>query len=125
MATKFYWSTDVTGHHPVCTSDLAMHGDVSLLSCILMDDGGVGIDESICWLDEGVRRIDYIRKNNADTMEWGREGWIGLISFDTVKIFSSHDENYSAVIETNVFEECLRKWIVFIKEKSILAIISI
>ena len=51
MKLNFSWEKGATGLFPMCALDGVEVGGVSPISCLLMDDGGLGVVRSVEWID--------------------------------------------------------------------------
>jgi hypothetical protein len=102
---------NTAGRMDPCCSSLAVNKDgVSLLSCLLMDDGGISYLHTLHWIDEGIARMDAVMNGNASIQEWDRETWGAKIRPDEVRIHSLHDEDYSESIGAATFRRALVAW---------------
>jgi len=113
MKIEFSWNRN--GHlHPFCsTQDTSRKAQI--LTALLNDDGGISLPETLNWLLEGIRRIDRVKNQEVDTLDWDRETFGALISKQNVKIYSLYSDTYNENLSFRLFEEALRAWADFIK----------
>jgi hypothetical protein len=110
MKLTFSWREQFGKLEPVCESDTLNDNGVSNVSCLLGDTGGLPYLSTLSWLDEGVRRIEAIKRREAESLRWGREDWGALLCRDCAKIYSLHVEDYADVIPLDALESALRAW---------------
>lgn len=110
MRLTFSWHEQFGKLEPVCESDSFNQDGISLVSCLLSDTGGLPYISTLPWIDEGLRRIDAVKRAEAESLRWGREDWGALLSRDGAKIYSLHDEDYADVMPLQPFEAALRAW---------------
>jgi hypothetical protein len=110
MRLTFSWQEQFGELEPVCESDTFNHDGVSLVSCLLMDTGGLPYLSTLPWIDEGLRLIEAVKCAEAESLEWGREDWGASLRCDGAKIYSLHDEDYADVMPLEPFEAALRAW---------------
>ena len=99
---------------PVCESDALNRDGVSVLSSLLTDTVGLPYLSTLPWLDEGLRRLDTVKRGEAQSVRWAREDWAACFIHDRAEVYSLHDESYSEVLSLDAFEVALRAWIDFI-----------
>jgi len=102
---------------PTCETDTVFRDGDSLLSCLLMDTGGLpyGDLEMIAWFEEGQRRIRAVKLGEAESLTWGREDWGFAVSRDRAEIYSLHEEDHAELISVDALERALRAWIDFMQ----------
>lgn len=110
MNVLFSWEFSDGCATPICQSSLANKDGVDLLSCILMNDGGMGYARSVTWLEEGIRRITDVKKGDSPTLDWEREDWGVKIEPTCVTIYSMHDSDYGTSLPIDMFEKVLLCW---------------
>ncbi len=115
MKLRFSWHKQFDKLEPVCESDTLNHDGVSLVSCLLADTGGLPYLSTLPWIDEGLRRIDAVKRGEAESLRWGREDWGTLLRRDGARIYSLHDEEYADVMPLDALEAALRAWMEFIR----------
>jgi len=112
---RFSWQHRDNGCEPVCKSDLRNLDGVSLLDCVLMDDGGLSNSETIPWLNEGIQRIEAVATGRMDSYDWDRETWGVEFRDKAAKIYSLRDEGYFQILSLSAFLKVLRAWAGFLQ----------
>ena len=107
---SFSWVTDHEASRPACECDSVNCDGISLLECLLMDDGGCGNQQSVAWLDEGLRRISHLEFGIITQVDWCRETWGAQMTTHAVKLFSLHDESYAQTMPLIQFKAALLAW---------------
>jgi hypothetical protein len=110
MQLTFSWMNK----DPCCSSPTVNKDGVSLLCCILMDNGGLSLENTVPWIDHGIARLDAVMSGEATTDDWGRETWGAEVWADEVRIYSLLDEDYSESITALSFRRALVAWREFI-----------
>ncbi|RYG80924.1 MAG: hypothetical protein EON59_14915 [Alphaproteobacteria bacterium] len=87
---------------------------VDVLSCILMDTGGLPLDFTLEWLSEGIALIDSVQRGSLASAEWDREDFGASISAKVTELSSLYVETYSETIDTNAFRRAIVAWREFI-----------
>lgn len=108
---KFIYRED---HEPICHSDAIDSNGIDFLSCLLTDNGGQILEETIKWLDEGIFRIKLVKSGILEIAEWPRDNWSAEIKKQNVKIYSLYDDSYHIIIHTSQFEKIIYEWREFI-----------
>ncbi|MBI1248446.1 hypothetical protein GC197_11490 [bacterium] len=80
-----------------------------------MDDGGLRIQESIVWLDEGIRRIHAVESGELESSDWDRETWGVALGNNAARIYSLHDEGYFQIVSLKGFLKVLETWRAFVQ----------
>lgn len=57
MKLHFSWKESGGALSPTCSSTMVNRDGVSLLACLLTDEGGQLFLDTVPWLDEGLDRI--------------------------------------------------------------------
>jgi hypothetical protein len=114
MKLNFSWENGATGLFPMCALDGVEVGGVSPISCLLMDDGGLGVVSSVEWIDRGLEVASSVIDGTKDFGEWDREDWGTRIGPRTTEIYSLHDEGCAESVETVSFYKALDAWRNFI-----------
>ena len=117
MKVSFKWEISLGTLNPVCHTDIHNADGVSILACILTDDGGQGYIDSIPWLIEGLRRIDNVSSMGSQSISWDRDAWGAAISKSHVVIYSLYDDSYSETLSVDAFKKALSAWIEFIQSE--------
>lgn len=60
MKITFSWEKWDNRIQPTCTSDILNKDNVSIISCLLTDDGGVPFLHSLSWIDEGIKILEEV-----------------------------------------------------------------
>lgn len=95
---------------PWCSTDEVGPDNIDILACLLIDDGGIPLFETVAWLDEGLNRLIAVRREDEVSTEWARDAWATHISKSGVKVYSLYDEDFSITISLDDFERALRGW---------------
>lgn len=101
-----------------CSSDSVNKDGVSLLACLLMDNGGLPESNTVPWLEEGLARTDAVVSGALTSSTWDREDWGATITIDAVEIHSLHKDDYTEVISSLSFRIALSTWNAFIQSKA-------
>jgi hypothetical protein len=117
MKLTFSWRSKLGIICPHCSSELVNKDGINILSCLLMDDGGIPYHQSVSWIMEGITRIDSVLNGETISSNWDRESWGALITLDGVKIYSLHDENYFEDITLQQFRYALVVWESFVESE--------
>lgn len=118
MKLFFSWEENDGSISPICSSDFDNEDGISLLCCLLTDDGGQRFFETVSWLDEGMNRVKSVRKARVTHADWSRDAWGVELTMNHAKIYSLHDEDYFEILNIESFEIALLKWRNFIQEES-------
>ncbi|MEN1626974.1 hypothetical protein AAIH53_33395, partial [Pseudomonas aeruginosa] len=78
-------------------------------------DGGQKYESSIAWLDEGLSRVNQIRRGAIECSDWSRDSWGVELRNGMARIYSLYDEDCSAAIALDDFERALLGWKRFIQ----------
>ncbi|MCX2803308.1 hypothetical protein OQJ68_16100 [Microbulbifer thermotolerans] len=117
MKIMFSWKISEEFVFPYCTSDNLNKDDISILSCLLMDDGGIPYIQSIPWIQKGIEKIDPVVNGKAKSASWDREAWGALITINGAKIYSLFEEDYFEEITLEQLRIALISWMNFIKTR--------
>lgn len=93
MKLRFSWEYESGNLSPNCSSEDASKDGIDLLSCLLMDNGGVPFGDCLSWIREGVARIDSVLSGEVTSASWDRESWGMLITINEARIYSLHEES--------------------------------
>ncbi|MET1256926.1 hypothetical protein [Aliikangiella maris] len=115
MKLELYWEEDDGQLVPRCHSDDVNSDGINLVSCLLMDDGGIPYQETVQWIEEGVEKVEAISNDSNSSLDWSREAWGASLTPEVTKVYSLHDEEYFSEISTSEFKEILTMWRDFIK----------
>jgi hypothetical protein len=114
MKLTFSWENTAGRITPYCCSQVVNKDGVSLLACLLMDDGGTGYLNSVPWIDEGIAMTDAVMKGAVVAGDWDRETWGATLKPDEVKIYSLYQEDYTETVALPIFRRALLAWRDFI-----------
>lgn len=115
MKLMFSWSDLAGTARPRCNSDVVNKDGISLLACLLMDDGGVSLPTTVSWIDDGIGMIDAVMKGEVAAGDWDRETWGANLKPNEVEIYSLYEETYSQVVSSSTFRRALIAWREFIQ----------
>lgn len=110
MKISFSWEHLDGSASPICQSTIVNEDGVDLLSCILMNDGGLGYAESVAWLSEGIERISSVKSGKFIMLDWDREDWGAKFDASNVVIYSMYDNDYAMSLSLEIFERALLHW---------------
>jgi hypothetical protein len=111
---EFRWNKEKGRLRPFCSTKDPARGP-QILTDLINDDGGASLTTTVDWLLEGVRRIDRVKNQEVDTLNWDRETFGASISRQNIKIYSLHSEDYNENLSFTSFEAALRAWVDFTK----------
>jgi hypothetical protein len=114
MKLHLFWEKSIGGLSPSCNSDVVNNDGISPLACLLTDDGGQRFLDTISWLDEGIERIELIKRSAINFTDWSREAWGAELSKGKAKIYSLYDDDCFETISLDAFEIALLEWRKFI-----------
>jgi hypothetical protein len=117
MKITFSWDNSTDTLSPCCTSEVVNSDGISLLSCLLMDDGGLPYLQTVPWIYEGISKIDAVLRGEVDSYRWDREAWGVLITAGEAIIYSLLDEDYFEVISAQEIKSALESWGEFIQSE--------
>lgn len=115
MNITFSWENMAGTLSPCCASEVVNSDGISLLACLLMDDGGLPYLETVPWICEGISKIDAVLRGEISSYSWDREAWGVSISAGEAKIYSLHDEDYFEVTSAQEIRKALDSWRAFIQ----------
>lgn len=114
MKFELYWEEGEGELLPCCQSDDVNNDGISLVSCLLMDDGGIPYKETIQWIEEGINNVELVCNKTNTSLDWSREAWGASLSSEVTKIYYLHDEGYFFEISTSNFRAILKIWLDFL-----------
>lgn len=114
MEISFFWDGEGGSREPGCRSDILTDEGVDILSCLLTDHGGQKYLSTVDWLDEGLSRVELVRRGAAERSDWSRESWGVELKCGVAKIYSLYDEGYFYNMNIDDFENALLGWRRFI-----------
>jgi len=115
MKINFYWKLEVDHIYPACSPITDNRDDKNILSSLLMDDGGLPYNDTIAWVDEGIKRINFVLTSECAYFYWGRERWGAEFTIETAQIYSLLDDSYFQIITTQQLKNALREWKLFLE----------
>jgi hypothetical protein len=110
MKLSFSWFAYIDTLFPMCTSSRVNDEGLSPLACLLIDDGGLGIELSIQWIDEGIKRIDSVLSGTCQSASWDREVWGAEFFIDKVVVYYHGGGSEEIIDSCAVFKTVLLKW---------------
>ncbi|MEN1793189.1 hypothetical protein AAIH52_34545, partial [Pseudomonas aeruginosa] len=75
MKIRYFWAGEGENKEPSCQSDVLSDDGIDLLACLFVDHGGQKYESSIAWLDEGLSRVNQIRRGAIECPDWSRDSW--------------------------------------------------
>ncbi|PMS17003.1 hypothetical protein C0Z18_21280 [Trinickia dabaoshanensis] len=115
MKLTFSWQDAAGRETPCCSSVIVNKDGVSLLACLLMDDGGQGYLGTVPWIDEGIAKVDAVLGGEITEGNWDRDDWGAKLKSDEAVIYSLNDEDYKEVIDLTVLRRALVAWREFVQ----------
>ena len=115
MKLCFSWQKSMDCLYPSCTSNVVNEDGVSPLACLLTDDGGQRLLDTVSWLNEGIERIRSVKNSGISFADWSRDAWGAELSKGQAKIYSLYDEGYFEKLNLDSFETVLLAWKNFIQ----------
>ncbi len=115
MKIRYFWTGEGENKEPSCQSDVLSDDGIDLLACLFVDHGGQKYESSIAWLDEGLSRVNQIRRGAIECSYWSRDSWGVELRNGMARIYSLYDEDCSAAIALDDFERALLGWKRFIQ----------
>ena len=115
MKLTFSWNrTQVRTAFALCTSDGENAAAVSPLAHLLDDDGGLGIDHAIRWIDEGKKLALASLQGVPGPLRWAREYFCAEMDGDRTIAMSGGDPACRQVVTTRSFLGALETWQAFL-----------
>jgi len=115
MKLTFSWHPVTEARYvAMCTSDRPDPRGVSPLSRALDDDGGLGSDHGIAWIDEGKRLALESLRGVPGPLRWAREYFVVEMSGDRTVAMSELDPSCSEAVSTRSFLLALEAWQAFL-----------
>ena len=122
MKLHFSWLQSEGVISPNCKAEVVKSDGVSPLCCLLTDDGGQRVVDTVSWLNEGINRIRSVRNSGIEVADWSRDAWGAELTKVQAKIYSLHDEDYFEVLAIDLFEKILLEWTDFIQSQPSLGV---
>lgn len=118
MKLYFSWLQLEGDIYPNCSSEFVNVDGVSIICCLLMDDGGQRFLDTVSWLNEGIECINLVKGVNSEPVIWSRDAWGVELINSKAKIYSLYDESYFELFDIDSFKIALSEWIIFIQSKA-------
>lgn len=112
---SFSWKSEPVGYTPVCNSNFVNRHGVSLLDCVLMDNGGLCASETIPRLRDGIKRAQSVAAGEVASSDWHSETWAVELQSDKAKIYSRYDEQYLQTLSLEGFLKALEEWTTYLQ----------
>jgi len=90
---------------------------VDPICCLLMDDGGIPYNETLSWIQDGLKEINSVLNGEQLSSSWSREAWEASFTKSLSKIYSLYDESCFEEISTKDLKEILNAWCEFLTSK--------
>jgi hypothetical protein len=84
-----------------------------------MDTGGLRLEDSVKWIDEGIRRLAEVMSGSSSSSDWGREAWGASFDALETRAYSLYEESCFAVVPTAAFQRLLAAWREFLSNDPI------
>lgn len=110
MKINFSWRIEFDRFEPFCSFYSVNGDDMNLLSCLLIDDGGVGYSDTISWINEGIKRINAVLIRKSSSLDWDRERFGVVFTLHNAQIYSLLDDSYFQNITTQQLKNALCAW---------------
>lgn len=114
MKLRFSCVDAGAGEMLICSSDVTNSDDLSILACLLMDDGGVALADSLKCVDEALQLIEQVEHGKLARADWDRETWSAAIDCRCAVLRSLHDDTYEETISIATFKKALVGWKAFL-----------
>ncbi|WP_409425676.1 MULTISPECIES: hypothetical protein [unclassified Pseudoalteromonas] len=115
MKISFSWKRDVDSIYPVCSSITENNDGKNILSSLLMDDGGLPYNDTIDWVEEGIKRLNSVLTSECASFYWDRERWGAEFTIENAQIYSLLDDSYFQVLTTQQLKNALLEWKLFLE----------
>ncbi len=111
MKLTFAWLELPEGHfRPYCQSDRPKAQGVDPLAHALDDDGGLGVDFAVPWIEEGKRLANAALAGASGSQLWEREYFAMKFDGDQGVAFYMADPEYSEAAPTRTLLSVLQDW---------------
>ena len=115
MKINFSWKRDIGSIYPVCVSVTEHNDSKGILPSLLMDDGGLPYNDTVAWVDEGIKRINSVLIGECAALHWDRERWGVEFTIESATIYSLLDDRYFQNLTTQQLKNALFEWGLFLK----------
>jgi len=111
MKLTFSWIDAPGGRsYPVCMTDRENSEGEDLVARVLDDDGGLGVEMAIQWVEEGKRLANEALAGASGPLYWTRE-YFGVEILGNQTIASDHHDPVNKVcLPTEAFASALQRW---------------
>ena len=116
MSIKFYWRGDGENKRPYCEPITKNNKKADFLSCLLSDDGGLGIKYNIDWTNEVLNSIGLMKKDGNKYFDISKECWGVELKGSVAKVYFTYDEDEFVLLKTNEIETAVISWQKFLLE---------
>lgn len=79
-----------------------------------MDSGGLDLERTIEWVDEGIKRLAEVLSGSSSSLNWDREDWGATFDALETRAYSLYDESCLERVPTASFQRLLTAWREFI-----------
>lgn len=115
MKLTFSWYPLAEGRYiATCMSDRPDPRGVNPLARVLDDDGGLGSDHAIAWIDEGIKLALASIRGVPGPLRWAREYFFVEMNGDRTLAMSEDDPSCTEVVSTKSFLSALEAWQAFL-----------
>ena len=80
-----------------------------------MDDGGLSYNDTIPWVEEGIKRINSVLTSECVSFDWDRERWGAEFTIENAQIYSLLDDSYFQILTTQQLKNALVEWKLFLE----------
>ncbi|GIU52607.1 hypothetical protein TUM4438_45730 [Shewanella sairae] len=103
MKLKFFWTLIFDSPFPICINDSPSYENCDPLSTILSDDGGLGLEYMIAWVEVAIDTTNKVISGQMDEGDWITETFSAEIGREQTEIYYLYDDSYSQFIPTEIF----------------------
>jgi hypothetical protein len=114
LVVKFSWIRKNDVYSAISSSNVVTQDGVDILSCLLMDDGGLPALATVPWLVRGIEQTNLVKSGKLETFDWVRETWGVEFRGNQAKVYSLLEESYFQVFMLDQFLVALEEWHGFI-----------
>ena len=116
MKLTFFMRNSFETIFPVCSNDSPAFKNCDPLTAILSDDGGLGLEHMIAWVEVGIDTIRKIIHGQIDKGDWVTETFSAEIGREQTEIYYLYDDSYSQFVPTEIFLKIMLEWHDFITQ---------
>ncbi|WP_398495457.1 hypothetical protein [Variovorax sp.] len=111
MKLTFSWHQFSDGtSYARCLSDKENPQGASPLAHVLDDDGGLGAEIAVKWIEEGKRLARQAMAGAPGPLHWVREHFMAEMNGERTTASSVHDPSCAQELPTRVFLSVLQSW---------------